>query len=93
MHLTLSLSISYPDLIKFHDFADNGQDSRKCRMRGATQAEQDMTLLITLIIKKKFRLQIMGQVFHFSKHNKVICKVRRLGGENGQLQHNRAANA
>jgi hypothetical protein len=25
MHLMLSLSISYPDLIKFHDFADNKQ--------------------------------------------------------------------
>jgi hypothetical protein len=71
LHLTMSLSISYPDLIKFHDFVNNSQEGTKHQMRGATQAEQDVTLWITLIIKKKIRLQIMGQ---------LSVKVRRLGG-------------
>jgi hypothetical protein len=44
----------------------HGQEGTKCRMRGATQAQQDMNLRITLIIKEKFSLQIINQVFHFS---------------------------
>jgi hypothetical protein len=27
------------------------------------------------------------------KHNKVICKVRQLGADDGQFWHNRASNA
>jgi len=42
-------SISYPYLIKFHDFADNGQEGMKHQMRGATQAQQAMTSRITLM--------------------------------------------
>jgi hypothetical protein len=49
VHLILSLSISFPYLIKFHDFADNGQEGMKHQMRGATQAQQGMTLRITLM--------------------------------------------
>jgi hypothetical protein len=49
MHLMLSLSISYPDLIKFHDFADNSQEGMKHQTRGATQAQESMTLRIALI--------------------------------------------
>jgi hypothetical protein len=40
MHFMLSLSISYPDLIKFHDFADNSQEGMKHQTRGATQAQE-----------------------------------------------------
>jgi hypothetical protein len=49
VHLMLSLSISYPYLIKFHDFEDNSQEGMKHQMRGATQAQQGMTLQMTLI--------------------------------------------
>jgi hypothetical protein len=49
VQLILSLSISYPYLIKFHDFADNSQEEMKHQMRGATQAQQRMTLRITLM--------------------------------------------
>ncbi len=49
VHLILSLSISYPYLIKFHDFADNSQERMKHHMRGATQTQQGMTLQITLL--------------------------------------------
>jgi hypothetical protein len=45
----LSLRISYPYLIKFHDFADNSQEGMKHQMKGATQAQQGMTLWITLL--------------------------------------------
>jgi len=38
-----SLSISYPDLIKFHYFADdNRQEGMKHQMRGETQAQDFM---------------------------------------------------
>jgi hypothetical protein len=46
MHLMLSLSISYPDLTKFHDFADNSQEGMKHQTRVATQAQEGMTLRI-----------------------------------------------
>jgi hypothetical protein len=49
LHLILSLIISYPFLIKFHDFADNSQVGMKHQTRGATQAQQGMTLEITLL--------------------------------------------
>jgi hypothetical protein len=39
VHLMLSLNISYPDLIKFHEFADNSQEAMTHQMRGATQAQ------------------------------------------------------
>jgi len=45
----LSLSISYPYLIKFHDFAHNSQEGMKHQMGGASQAQQCMTFHITLI--------------------------------------------
>jgi hypothetical protein len=45
----LSLSISYPYLIEFHDFADNIQEGMKQQMGGATQGQQGMTFCITLI--------------------------------------------
>jgi hypothetical protein len=38
VHLMLSVNISYPYLIKFHDFADNGHEGMKHQMTGATQA-------------------------------------------------------
>jgi hypothetical protein len=34
VHLMLSFSISYLDLIKFHNFADNIQEGMKHQMRG-----------------------------------------------------------
>jgi hypothetical protein len=49
VHLLLSLSISYPYLIKFHDFPDNSQEGMKHQMGGATQAQQRMTFWITVI--------------------------------------------
>jgi hypothetical protein len=48
VHLILSLSISYPYLIKFHDFVENSEEGMKHQMRGATQAQQGMTLQRTL---------------------------------------------
>ncbi len=48
MHLILSLRISYPYLIEFHYFADNSQEGMKHQMRGATQAQEGMTLRVTL---------------------------------------------
>ncbi len=50
----LSLSISCPYLIEFHDFADNIQERMKHQMGGATQGQQGMTFWITQIF-----------VFHF----------------------------
>ncbi len=47
MHLILSLSISYPCLIKFHDFADNSHEGMKHQMMGATQGQKCMTLWIS----------------------------------------------
>jgi hypothetical protein len=44
VHLILNLSISYPYLLKFHDFADNRQQGMKHEMKGATQAQQGMTM-------------------------------------------------
>ncbi len=35
--------------MKFHNFADNSQEGMKHQMRGATQAQQGMTLQITLM--------------------------------------------
>ncbi len=52
MHLILSLSISYPYLIKLHDFVDNSQEGMKHQMRHATQAQESMTLRITLFSLK-----------------------------------------
>jgi hypothetical protein len=44
--LMLSLSISYPDLIKFHYFADNNsQEGVKHLVKGATHVQESMTLL------------------------------------------------
>jgi hypothetical protein len=45
----LSLRISYPYLIKFHDFVDNIQEGMKHQTGGATQAQQGITFGITLI--------------------------------------------
>jgi hypothetical protein len=49
VHLVLSLSISYPYLIEFHDFVGNIQEGMKHQMAGATQAQQGMTFQITNI--------------------------------------------
>jgi len=49
MHLILNLNISYFYLIKFHDFANNNQDGMKHQMKNAIQAQQVMTLQITLL--------------------------------------------
>jgi hypothetical protein len=38
-------------------------------------------------------LNMDATIFFFASANKVIHKVRRLGGENGQLRHNKASNA
>jgi hypothetical protein len=40
VHLILSLSILYPYLIKFHDFADNSQEGMKHQMMGATEDQK-----------------------------------------------------
>jgi hypothetical protein len=42
VHLILSLSISYPYLIKFDYFADNSQEGVKHQMRGVTQVQEGM---------------------------------------------------
>jgi hypothetical protein len=39
MHLILSLNISYPYLLKFHDFVDNNQEEMKHQMTSAIQAQ------------------------------------------------------
>jgi hypothetical protein len=53
VQLIPSLSISYPYLIKFHDFVDNSQERMKHQMRGATEAQQGMTLGITLLYQSQ----------------------------------------
>jgi hypothetical protein len=45
----LSLNISYPYLIKFHDLADNSQEGMQHQMRGATPEQHGMTVLMTLV--------------------------------------------
>ncbi len=42
VHLIPSLSISYPYLIEFHDFADNIQEGIKHQMRGATHMQRTL---------------------------------------------------
>jgi hypothetical protein len=73
VHLTLSLSIPYPDLIKFHDFADNSQEGMKHQMRDVTQTQQRMTLPITLIATLyQYHYQAkMSQI----RGNKNTCQV------------------
>jgi len=44
VHLIISLNVSYPYLIKFHDSMDNSQEGMKHPMIGATQAQHGMTL-------------------------------------------------
>jgi hypothetical protein len=44
VQLILSLSISYPYLIKFHDLMDNSQEGMKHQTRSTTQAQLGMTL-------------------------------------------------
>jgi 1,4-dihydroxy-2-naphthoate octaprenyltransferase len=39
VHFILNLSISYPYLIKSHDFVNNGQEGMKHQMKGAIQAQ------------------------------------------------------
>ncbi len=56
VHWILSLSISYPYLIKFHYSADNSQEGVKHQTRGATQVQEGMTLLITQIPLEHFIL-------------------------------------
>jgi hypothetical protein len=45
---------------------------------------------------KIFMLEYWSYTFEladfFKENNRVIRKVRRLGGENGQFRHNRASN-
>jgi hypothetical protein len=76
MHLMLSLGISYPYLIEFHDFVDNMQEGMKHQMGGATHAQQGMTFQIILI-------------FSFYHENGTLLKMwepvrfsNRLSGEN-----------
>jgi hypothetical protein len=45
----LSLNISYPYLIKFHEFAHNSQEGMQHEMRGATPEQQGMTVRMTLV--------------------------------------------
>jgi len=56
VHWILSLSISYPYLIKFHYSADKSQEGVKHQTRGATQVQEGMTLLITQIPLEHFIL-------------------------------------
>jgi hypothetical protein len=49
VHSIPSLSISYPYLIKFHDFADNNQQAMKHQRRGATETQKGMTVWIILL--------------------------------------------
>jgi hypothetical protein len=64
VHLMLSLSISYPYLIEFHDFADNIQEGMKHQMGGATQGQQGMTFCLTLIFG-----------FFFNHENRTLLKM------------------
>ncbi len=55
VHLILSLSISYPYLIKFHDFAHNSQEQTKHHMTAAAlRPNKRMTLRITLVLSSRF---------------------------------------
>ncbi len=70
VHLILSLSISYPYLIKFHYFADNSQEGIKHQMRGATQAQQghDFRDNFTMCIKYRvsaFHTELFKKIHYF----------------------------
>jgi hypothetical protein len=67
MFLFLFFSISYPYLIKFHDFADSSLEGMKHQMIGATQAQQGMTLSIALLSHKSFKVYIISWMY--SKKN------------------------
>ncbi len=56
VHLIPSFNISYPYLIKFHDFMNNNREEMKHQMRGATQAKYGMTLWITLLSEQPLRV-------------------------------------
>jgi hypothetical protein len=68
VHLVPSLSnfipifnISYPNLIKFHDFVDNSQERMKHQMRGPTQAQEGMTFTDNSITSwQKILVQVQG---------------------------------
>jgi hypothetical protein len=64
VHLMLSLSISYPYLIKFPNFADNSQEVMKHQMGGETQAQQGTTFRITLIFTFHFLTMRTGPWLH-----------------------------
>jgi hypothetical protein len=51
VHLIMNLNISYPYLIKFHDFVDKSQEGMKDQVRGAPKAQWGMTLHITLLCR------------------------------------------
>jgi hypothetical protein len=53
-----------PYLIKFHDFADNSQEGMKHQMRGATQAQQVMTLGVTSMGEQLIVLESGQDIAH-----------------------------
>jgi hypothetical protein len=60
MHLILSLSVSYTSFFLIHDFADNSQEGMKHHhTRGGTQAQQGMTLQITLLCFKVWGCKLL----------------------------------
>jgi hypothetical protein len=63
VHLILSLSISYPYLIKFHYFADNSQEGTKHQMRGATLPQQGHDFRDNSTMSIKYRVS----AFHIFK--------------------------
>jgi hypothetical protein len=75
VHLTLSLSISYPDLIKFHDFADNNsQEGMKHQMRVANSdpTGHDFTKITLIATLYQYHYHAkMNQV----RPNKNTCQV------------------
>jgi hypothetical protein len=60
VHLMLSLSISYPNLINFHVFADNSPEGMKHQMRGATQAQQGVNFMDNSSVKIQSQITRLG---------------------------------
>ncbi len=75
MHLIRSLSISYPYLIKFHDFAENSQQGMldEASNEGCNSGQQGMTLWITY---SKGRLDEMKLSIHPSRHPNVLWLLK-----------------
>jgi len=74
--IILSLGLSYPYLIKFHDFVDNSQEG-KHQTKDATQAQMPAPF-----VKEKIYLILCPQgtrnflsMLYGTKHGDLICEI------------------